>query len=155
MLATLLVLSLLAQDCSSLANDIERLACFDSQTKPQEVEPAGAFEPQKDALDATLARSLRDPMSAIDYQVSDVLDCDAVSAPWPGKQCICYTVNSKNGMGGYSGAVVGSALVHEVKPGVFYILPTEIALSPGALKACYAANLTDRPSAKIVSHVRK
>jgi len=158
MVSSMVFLALLvaAQDCRTFSDDIERLACFDAQSAPAEPVSVDEFELQKSAVDIALANSLRDPLSAIAYEVSDPLSCDVLSVlPGQGKRCICYSVNSKNAMGGYVGVTMQTALMHQIENARYVALPTGMPTTADGLRACHNANIRKRPASKIADQVSK
>lgn len=167
--STLLALTLVAGDdsalsnCRGIENDIERLACFDKAVPVAEsAEPAAPEAPPTReeqihrAIDAMLARDLIDPSSAIDYQVSDPLLCKSVEPFYkdPTHQCVCYSVNSKNRMGGYTGAKLRAASVVESKDFYFAMGGLDVRTADG-VRACGAANLADRSASLIAERVKR
>lgn len=147
--------ALAAVSCSEITNDIERLACYDAQAKPAEATPPGLHEAQKEAVDTALASKLRDPLSAIDYQVSDPAPCSRIEPRMKDGDCICYNVNSKNAMGGYVGSALKTASLIKVKDGLYYAMLTELPLTLEGLRACHDSNLAARPASKIADRVAK
>lgn len=70
------------------------------------------------ALDAHLATTLKDPVSAIQYAAGEPTECRNVANVPPQARdswCVCYSVNAKNSMGGYTGAKLGVVLLLSTK----------------------------------------
>ncbi|MHB8744828.1 MAG: hypothetical protein ACYC9L_17190 [Sulfuricaulis sp.] len=90
------------------------------------------------ALDAHLAGTLKDPASAIQYAAGDPTECrNVVNAPpqlrdsW----CVCYWVNAKNSMGGYTGAQLGVvSLVTTQPPYLMVDVPKNLIVQPAACR---------------------
>jgi hypothetical protein len=93
------------------------------------------------ALDLMLAESLKDPMSAMQYRVSDVKECarmvlSTIERPQE-RGCLCYSVNAKNSYGGYTGSEL--SVVRILQPGQgesFIAQPVEKSLFLQSLAAC-------------------
>lgn len=92
-----------------------------SNTSPAAVRKASDAE--KRALDLLLADTLNDPMSAIQYRVSNqVFSCsDALPNPhdqsWNDKSCLCYGVNSRGANNAYQGRRFSLASLQKEKDG--------------------------------------
>lgn len=118
---------------------------------PEEMEVGRA------AVDLHLASTLKDPLSAMQYRVSDIVLCgEVLPAQLTVKpdNCICYEVNAKNGYGGYTGGTLG--IVELLPAGQTYIgldLPHDL-ITAEAVKACYSANLSPRDAELIKKAVR-
>lgn len=140
--------------CGQIPHDIERLACFDALVPVDGHSVPN--DPVKEAVDNMLARTLVDPKSAIDYAVSDVLPCASVSDAWdeyPDHQCVCYSVNAKNRMGGYTGGQLGYSSLMQ-KPGdVWFARDGNSVSDHDGIDACEAANLQSRPARLIADKV--
>ena len=112
-----------------------------------------------DAVDRLLATTLKDPLSAIQYQVSDVVSCYAVIADGIAvatrEGCVCYEVNARNGYGGYTGVDVGVAIL--IGDGAVYVAdaaPRSSLLSM-APASCVNAHLLPRDAGRIHDAVRR
>lgn len=146
--------------CSAIDSPADRLQCFDDAV-PAEVPSSPEAAPTREeqirrAVDAMLARDLVDPTSAIDYRVSDPLPCKSVEPFYkdPTHQCVCYSVNSKNRMGGYSGAQLRAASLIESADFWFAMGGLDVRTADG-VRACGAANLADRPAQLIRDRVKR
>jgi hypothetical protein len=100
------------------------------------------------ALDRHLAYTLKDPMSAMQYMAGNVTECRKV-AIMPANQrdnwCICYSVNAKNSMGGFTGTQIGVASLMGARPSAVMIdIPRELINNP---MGCGA--MQERPSSLI------
>lgn len=152
-----------ADDCTAITDAAERLACYDKaathsvpSTDPEEVEtttPAtDAVEARKRAVDQMLAGDLLDPLSAQQYQVSGPLECDRATGSNAAANldgdCVCYQVNSKNRLGGYTGQKLNVASLFPVRD-LFLAVDLGPVRTPAAVRACFAAGLEDRDAAKI------
>jgi hypothetical protein len=110
-------------------------------------------EAVRQALDKHLAQALKDPMSAIQYSASDAVPCRNV-ANVPSNMrdglCVCYMVNAKNSMGGFTGAqlAVDSIMGGNGKPFLLLEIPKELI---GSADGC--ANLKMRDSNLIHAQV--
>jgi hypothetical protein len=101
--------------------------------KPEQTEAIRA------ALDAHLAASLKDPMSAIQYAAGEPTECrNVINAPPQMRDswCVCYFVNAKNSMGGYTGAQIGVvSLVSTEPPYLMLDVPKELIGNPAGCKS--------------------
>jgi len=118
---------------------------------PQPSTAAIAPEQSEDiraALDAHLAASLKDPASAIQYSAGEPTECrNVVNAPaqFRDSWCVCFSVNAKNSMGGYTGAQLGVvSLVSTQSPYLMLDIPKELFVHPAGCK-----NVMPRDSALI------
>ncbi|MHB8742701.1 MAG: hypothetical protein ACYC9L_06200 [Sulfuricaulis sp.] len=88
----------------------------------------------QEALDAHLAASLKDPASAIQYAVGAPTKCRNVMigpAQTLDSWCVCYFVNAKNAMGGYTGAQLGVvSLIDSKTPYLMLDIPKELIVNP-------------------------
>jgi hypothetical protein len=111
-----------------------------------------------EAVDRLLARTLRDPLSAIQYQVSDIVSCYAVMADGIAaatrEGCVCYEINARNSYGGYTGVEPGVAIL--IGDGAVYVADTapRSSLLPMAPGSCVDAHLRPRDASKIHDAVR-
>ena len=105
------------------------------------------------ALDAHLAASLKDPSSAIQYAAGEPTECRNVANMPPNMRdswCVCYSVNAKNSMGGYTGAQIGVAqLVTPEPPYLMLDIPKELIVQPAGCR-----NVAPRDSALIHALVK-
>lgn len=106
-----------------------------------------------DAVDRLLATTLKDPLSAIQYQVSDVVSCYAVVADGIAaatrEGCVCYEINARNSYGGYTGVDVGVAIL--IGDGAVYVADTapRSSLLSIAPASCVNAHLRPRDASRI------
>lgn len=90
------------------------------------------------ALDAHLASSLKDPMSAIQYSSGTPTECRNVADgpveirdAW----CVCYFVNAKNSMGGFTGSQLGAvSLIGSKPPYLLVDMPKDLITHPAGCK---------------------
>ena len=105
------------------------------------------------ALDAHLAASLKDPASAIQYSAGDPTECrNVINAPAQMRDswCVCYFVNAKNSMGGYTGAQIGVvSLISTEPPYLMLDVPKELIGNPAGCK-----NVTPRDAGLIHALVK-
>lgn len=105
------------------------------------------------AMDLHLAMTLKDPMSAIQYMVSDAVECEDVSrtpASLSSKWCVCYSVNAKNSYGGFTGAQIGVAtLIRNEPPYLMVDVPSSLITKPSK-----CPNMQSRDSALIHAKVK-
>lgn len=105
------------------------------------------------ALDAHLAASLKDPASAIQYAVGEPTECRNIANLPPNMRdswCVCYSVNAKNSMGGYTGAQIGVAqLVIPEPPYLMLDIPRELIVHPAGCR-----NVAPRDAALIHALVK-
>jgi hypothetical protein len=120
--------------------------------------PTAALKPEqidaiRAALDAHLAASLKDPASAIQYAAGEPTECrNVINAPPQMRDswCVCYFVNAKNSMGGYTGAQIGVvSLVSTEPPYLMLDVPRELIGNPSGCK-----NVVPRDSGFIHSLVK-
>lgn len=112
-----------------------------------------------DAIDRLLATTLKDPLSAIQYQVSDVVSCYAVVADGIAvasrEGCVCYEVNARNSYGGYTGVDIGVAIL--IGDGTVYVADAAprsslLAMAP---QTCVSAHLRPRDAGQIHRAVQR
>lgn len=122
---------------------------------PEEMEAARA------AIDSMLGHNLKDPPSAMQYRVSDVLPCAQVqpaSAAHPSSPlCICYQVNAKNSYGGYTGAELSLATLLRSEAGGFVAVSIPkglVSMNSHVVHTCHDANLQERDAALIHAAAR-
>jgi hypothetical protein len=145
--------------CGAISNDIQRLQCFD-ELVPQD-DPQVPKDPAREAVDKFLAQNLIDPASAVEYSVSDVLPCKSLSKFWPkdaqaqAAKCVCYDVNSKNRMGGYTGVQLSYVAVMKISDDVWLALKGNPISEADGAKACYSANMQPRPTSMIKSNMSR
>ncbi|MEO8802458.1 MAG: hypothetical protein ABI304_02315, partial [Rudaea sp.] len=88
------------------------------------------------AVDAHLAATLKDPASAIQYGVGDPTECRNVAILDPNSRdswCVCYLVNAKNSMGGYTGAQIGvTQFISQAPPYLMLDIPQPLINHPNA-----------------------
>ena len=105
------------------------------------------------ALDSHLAASLKDPASAIQYSAGEPTECRNVAntpVQMRDSWCVCYFVNAKNSMGGYTGAQLGVvSLVSSEPPYLMLDLPKELINNPSGCK-----NVVPRDAALIHALVK-
>lgn len=105
-------------------------------------------EEVRSALDSHLAATLKDPASAIQYSVGEPTECRNVASAVPSMRddwCVCYMVNAKNSMGGYTGAQLSVAsLITRGPPYIFTDVPRELINQPRGCK-----NISPRESKNI------
>ena len=117
----------------SAAEDARR-AKENEEMKMELAEAARRNQAIRAALDAHLAASLKDPASAIQYAVGTPTKCrNVMTGPvqtldsW----CVCYFVNAKNSMGGYTGAQLGVvSLIDSKQPYLMLDIPKELIVNP-------------------------
>lgn len=132
------------------ADDQERIARERADASRMLREARHDQEAIREALDAHLAAVLKDPVSAIQYGVSDVTLCDSVVAFSSRVLCVCYRVNAKNSMGGYTGIQFGVvALVGKQAPFLVEDVEGALLTRPDSCK-----NIVPRDSARIHALVR-
>lgn len=106
-----------------------------------------------DAVDRLLATTLKDPLSAIQYQVSNVVSCYAVVADAVAvatrEGCVCYEVNARNSYGGYTGVDIGVAIL--IGNGTVYVADAapRSSLLATAPQSCVSAHLRPRDAGQI------
>jgi hypothetical protein len=130
-----------------------RLAKESEEERVKLAEVAHQNEAIKAALDAHLAVSLKDPASAIQYAAGTPTKCrDVASVPvqisdsW----CVCYFVNAKNSMGGYTGAQLGVVSLIDSKPPYLMLdMPKELIVNPSGCR-----NVVPRDAALIHALVK-
>jgi hypothetical protein len=110
----------------------------------------------KPAIDRALASSLKDPLSAMQYSVSDAVRCDdllQIQSTGPQPFCACYMVNSKNSYGGYTGAQPGVVqLIFSDDAVIAMPTPSEL-ISPLSFGRCFDANMAERDAGLIKAAV--
>ncbi|HSX60246.1 MAG TPA: hypothetical protein VLF18_08615 [Tahibacter sp.] len=108
------------------------------------------------SVDRMVAKSLTDPLSAIDYRVSRPLECKLalVELDFQSGDCVCYSVNAKNGFGGYTGSKTFAAQFEHVGRDLRLMPPIQIS-DLRAIAACEAANLSPRPAENISRRVSR
>jgi len=118
--------------------------------KPEQTEAIRA------ALDAHLASSLKDPASSIQYSAGEPTECRNVAtstntmAQLRDSWCVCYYVNAKNSMGGYTGTQLGVvSLINSGPPFFMLDMPKELINRPSGCK-----NVTPRDAALIHAFVK-
>jgi hypothetical protein len=116
--------------------------------KPEQTEAIRA------ALDAHLASSLKDPASSIQYSAGEPTECRNVATSTAvqlrDSWCVCYYVNAKNSMGGYTGAQLGVVSLINSEPPFFMLdMPKELINRPSGCK-----NVTPRDAALIHALVK-
>lgn len=140
--------------CRSMQSDVARLECFDGLAPSSAVAAAEEADPVREAIDGLLARSLNDPTSPIGYEVSDALPCRNID-PSESKvdaQCVCYVINAKNRLGGYTGDQISYARVFMGDRGAFALDLGQ--LPSGGFQACSAANLKPRSADFIRARIK-
>lgn len=110
-------------------------ACKREHRTPEEIaEQTRKDEAIRAALDDHLATVLKDPASAIQYAVGDPVSCNLVAnlpTEIEDSLCICYRVNAKNSMGGYTGAELGVvSLVSQNPPYPMIDVPKDLINYP-------------------------
>lgn len=90
------------------------------------------------------------------YSVSDPLPCQRLDSNYRDAkhECVCYSVNSRNRMGGYAGGEIKAMSMTGLDGFWFAVGTFEIRQAAG-IRACSEANFTDRSGDKIKMHVRK
>jgi hypothetical protein len=113
-----------------------------------------------EAVDRLLASTLKDPLSAIQYQVSDIVSCYAVVADGIAaatrEGCVCYAINARNSYGGYTGVEPGVAIL--IGDGAVYFADTapRSSLLPTAAATCVmTAHMHARDASRIHDAVRR
>ena len=90
------------------------------------------------ALDAHLASSLKDPASSIQYSAGEPTECRNVAntpAQMRDSWCVCYFINAKNSMGGYTGSQLGVvSLISTEPPYIMLDIPKELVNQPAGCK---------------------
>jgi hypothetical protein len=117
---------------------------------------APSREEAAQALDAMLAQSLKDPLSAIQYRVSDIRACDDVvlsTITRPAERgCLCFSVNAKNSYGGYTGGALAVArILQDGRDRTFIAEPTDRAAILPGIASCL---LEPRDAAAIKAQIR-
>lgn len=110
-----------------------------------------------EVIDRALAATLKDPLSLIDYSVSQPYKCAVVDgSDLPDANCICYAFNAKNSFGAYSGRSVGYAFLMQAKDGTWVDrLPSAIEPpSLSAIEGCDKSGLIARDPENVRKHVR-
>ena len=151
-----------SSDCKLITHDKSRLQCYDEQIiflsvghyKPDN---PPADNPIHEAVDRELAGILVDPLSAINYEVSDPAPCRKLLAIKNSNvdklgECVCYSVNSKNKMGGYTGDKLGVMGVVPMTASFYMALNIDITPDVGG---CYDRHIAERPASNIHRHVTK
>lgn len=123
---------------------------------PEELEEA------RSSVDSMLGHILKDPLSAMQYRVSDPMPCaqvipGAAALPALAPLCICYQVNAKNSYGGYTGAELSVAAVSRPAAGGFVALPFPkelFSVNTYVERTCDAANMRERDAALIHAAVK-
>lgn len=138
-----------AAQSGSQSTEAMRIAAHVPET-PEEMQAARA------AVDSMLGRTLKDPLSATQYRVSDALPCEqvlpGVAAQLSLRLCICYQINAKNSFGGYTGSELALATLFrsDANSYVAIAIPKELTRKNGyVMNACYDANLQVRDAALI------
>lgn len=93
------------------------------------------------ALDRMLAETLKDPMSAQQYRVSDLEQCGRIVlstiVDTKERGCLCYSVNAKNSYGGYAGPEFAVARILQTGRGNSFIaVPVGKSLFLSAASSC-------------------
>jgi len=106
------------------------------------------------SVDHLLASSLNDPLSATDYRVSGPVACKLVlpAGQLMHDQCVCYSVNAKNSLGGYTGVTMYVAeFIGSLEFPI--LMPGEEVKAAGAEKACESAKMKSRPVSEIAKYI--
>jgi hypothetical protein len=111
------------------------------------------YEAIRSALDAHLAATLKDPASSIQYSAGEPTECRNVAntpAQMRDSWCVCYFVNAKNSMGGYTGAQLGVvSLMSSEPPYLMLDIPKDLIVHPAGCK-----NVVPRDAALIHALVK-
>ncbi len=132
---------------SSIAKPVEPPRVGPRDINPETTEAAHV------AIDKLLATELKDPMSARQYGVSPIVQCARIvpaklvhqSSPY----CVCYQVNAKNAMGGYTGVDMGIASLFEIGQSYMAMSYDSALWSQWAVQVCMSAGFQSRDAALI------
>jgi hypothetical protein len=100
------------------------------------------------AVDHMLASTLKDPMSAIQYRLSEPFSCKDVLSPESAAKvpngCMCYEVNAKNSFGGYTGSQLSIALLVKMDDRYVAVATGRETPSIRSVQRCASVGLQNR-----------
>jgi hypothetical protein len=132
---------------ASIAKPAEPTRVGPRDLTPETTEAAHA------AIDRLLARDLKDPLSARQYSVTPIIQCARMVpeklADLKMPYCICYQVNAKNALGGYTGVDMGIASMVEVGSGYMALGYDSALWSKWAVQVCTSAGFQSRDAGLI------